>query len=123
MLFALHFLFAQGDGGAQQQGSPLFTFLPMILLMVFAYFLLLRPANRQRKEQQAMLGALKKNDKVITSGGLIGIVSGIKDDEVTLKVDDSSNVRLRVTKGSIVRVVREEEAAKDQKDGVAKSAS
>jgi preprotein translocase subunit YajC len=123
MLFALHLLFAQGDGAAQQPGSSLFTFLPMILLMVFAYFLLLRPANRQRKEQQAMLASLKKNDKVITSGGLIGIVSGIKDDEVTLKVDDSSNVRLRVTKGSVVRVVREEEAAKEQKDGVAKSAS
>ena len=62
---------------------------------------------------------MKKNDKVITSGGLIGIVAAIKDkeDEVTLKVDESSNVRLRVTKSSIVRIIQPEEAGKEQKEG------
>jgi preprotein translocase subunit YajC len=66
-----------------------------------------------------MLDALKKNDKVITSGGIIGIVAAIKDkeDEVTLKVDESSNVRLRVLKSSIIRIVGPEETAKETVPG------
>jgi preprotein translocase subunit YajC len=110
MLFAIHALLAQAEG--QPQGSTLLTFLPLIAIVFVGYFLLMRPMRRQEKERQALLAALKKNDKVITSGGLIGIVANIKDDEVTLKVDESSNVRLRVTKGSVVRVVREEEPPK-----------
>jgi preprotein translocase subunit YajC len=110
MLFAIHFLLAQAEG--QPQGSSLLQFLPLVAIVIVGYFLLMRPMRRQEKERQALLAALKKNDKVITSGGIIGIVANIKDDEVTLKVDESSNVRLRVTKGSIARVVQEEVAAK-----------
>ena len=92
----------------------LITLLPIMLLF---YLLILRPGKRQEQERQAMLSAIKKNDKVVTSGGLIGTVAAIKDneDEVTLRVDDSSNVRLRVTKSSIVRVLSSAaaEAAKE----------
>jgi preprotein translocase subunit YajC len=119
MLFAFQLLFAQADQAQPAFGQQLITFMPIILAFAFLYFLIMRPARRQQKEQQAMLAALKKNDKVITSGGLIGIVANLKDDEVTLKVDESSNVRLRVTRGSITRVVREEESAKEQKEGAA----
>jgi len=89
--------------------------LPMAAIAVVFYFLMIRPARRQEQERQNMLSNLKKNDRVVTSGGLIGIIASIKDkeDEVTLKVDESSNVRLRVTKGSIVRVVASEESAKE----------
>jgi preprotein translocase subunit YajC len=117
MLFALHFLVGQGDAPAGQQSSALITFLPFILIAVVFYLLLMRPMRKQQKEQQAMLGALKKNDKVITSGGMIGKVAEIKDDEVALKVDESSNVRIRVTKSSIARVLRDSEPAKEQKEG------
>ena len=118
MSFALHVLLAQADA-APQPGGSLFTIMPLVLVVILGYFLLMRPMRKQQKEQQTMLSALKKNDKVITSGGLIGIVANVKDDEVTLKVDESSNVRLRVTKNSIVRVIREEESAKEQKESVA----
>jgi preprotein translocase subunit YajC len=117
MLFALHILFAD-EGGAQPQGGQWLTLAPFLLLPLI-YLLFMRPMRKQQKEQQAMLAALKKNDKVITSGGLIGIVANVKDDEVTLKVDESSNVRLRVTKSSIARVVREPEAGKEEKEGAA----
>src|SRR5262249_39724252 len=118
MLLALQVLFAQADGG-QQPANPLITFMPIIAIVILGYFFLMRPMRKQQKEQQAMLAALKKNDKVVTSGGLIGVVAAIKDDEITLKVDESSNVRLRVTRSSIVRVMRDPESAKDQAEGAA----
>jgi preprotein translocase subunit YajC len=119
MLFALQILLAQADQG-QPQGGGAFQLIFMVVGFLFlGYFLIWLPGKKQRKEQQAMLGALKKNDKIITAGGLIGVIANVKDDEVTLKVDESSNVRLRVTKSSIVRVVRDEESTKEQKEGAA----
>ena len=56
---------------------------------------------------------MKKNDEVLTASGIIGIIAMVKDDEVVLKVDESSNVRLRVLKSSIVRVLNPKEPAKD----------
>src|SRR5206468_5367303 len=91
-LFAL--LLAEG----QAEGPPGWTsWMPLVLIGVMFYFLLLLPMQRQKKQLQASLAALKKNDKVVTSGGIIGVVWSIKEkeDEVTLKIDESSNVRLR----------------------------
>ena len=118
MLSTLLLLVGQaGDAPAQQPGglSPIFL---MLIIGVLGYFLLMRPMRRQEQQRQTLLSALKKNDKVVTSGGIIGIVASIKEkeDEVTLKVDESSNVRLRVTRSSIVRVVGGEESAKVQKE-------
>ena len=107
-----------GDAPAQQPGSSLGMFVPLLFIVVLGYFLMIRPMRRQEQQRQALLGALKKNDRVVTSGGMIGIVAAIKEkeDEVTLKVDESSNVRLRVTKSSIVRILGGEESAKEQKE-------
>jgi preprotein translocase subunit YajC len=119
MFFALHLLGQAGtDANPSAPGSSLLTFLPLIAIVVLGYFLLVRPMRRQEHERKALLATLKKNDKVITSGGLIGIVASIKEkeDEVTLKVDESSNVRLRVTRSSIVRILSGDEPAKDQKE-------
>src|SRR5436309_2540518 len=116
MLLASLLLFAQQttDTAKPTSDAPGWTsFMPLVLLLVAAYFFLLMPARRQEKQRQAQIAALKKNDKVITSGGIIGIVANIKEkeDEVTLKVDESSNVRLRVTRSSITRVISGDEAA------------
>src|SRR5207249_5683426 len=104
---------------AAPQGNLLFSLLPLLLILALGWFLMVRPMKRQEHERQALLAALKKNDKVVTSGGLIGIIASIKekDDEVTLKVDESSNVRLRVTRSSIVRILGGDESAKEQKEG------
>jgi preprotein translocase subunit YajC len=105
-------LLAQADQG---QGNILFTLFPFLIIGLLGWFLMIRPMKRQEHERQALLSALKKNDKVVTSGGIIGIVASIKEkeDEVTLKVDESSNVRLKVTKGSIVRILGGDEASKE----------
>lgn len=96
--------------------SSMLMFLP---IMVLFYLMLIRPAQRQEKERQALIAAVKRNDKVVTSGGIIGVVANVKDkeDEVTLKIDENSNVRLRVTRSSIVRVISAEDSAKDSKEG------
>jgi preprotein translocase subunit YajC len=125
MLFALVSLFAKvpaegapapgGAGGGIAQF--LLTIGPILLLF---YFLMIRPARRQEGERTSMIKALKKNDKVVTAGGLIGVVADVKEneDEISLKVDQNANVRVRVTKASIVRVVPTTgDAGKDQKDG------
>lgn len=81
-----------------------------VLIFVLLYFMILRP---QRKEQQSrgdMLTNLKKNDRVITVGGIYGVVTNVRHDgdEVTIKVDESTNAKLRLTLSSISRVVSAE---------------
>jgi preprotein translocase subunit YajC len=107
-------LFAQ-----QQPEQPSFwvSMMPIFLLVLVGYFLLFRPMQKQEKQRQAMIAALKKNDKVLTTGGILGTVANIKDDEVTLKVDDSSNVKIRVVRSAIQRILSSEEASREQKDG------
>jgi preprotein translocase subunit YajC len=120
MLFALLSLLAEEPAKPPQQtpqtpGEALFSFLPLIVLMVLGYFLLIRsPMKRQEAERNALLASLKKNDKVLTSGGIYGTVVAVSDreDEIVVKVDD--NVRLRMTKGSIARKIE------DPKEGAAK---
>jgi len=123
MLLALQLLAEAGkDGAANQPGLGSSFLIPMALVFVFMYFFLIRaPMKKQEKERQAMYASLKKNQKVVTSGGIIGIVASVseKEDEVTLKVDESSNVRLRVLKSSIARILNGDEN-KDQKEGSTK---
>jgi preprotein translocase subunit YajC len=95
--------------------NPLLNLLPIVVIGVFIYFLAIRPMKRQERERKSLLDALKKNDRVVTSGGIIGVIANIrdKDDEVVLKVDENSNVRLRMTRSSIVRVLSDKDAAQD----------
>ena len=88
--------------------------LLMVGLFAAFYFIILMPMKRrEKKEREGLFTKLKKNDEVLTSSGLIGIVAMIKDDEVVLKVDESSNVRLRVLKSTIAQIRNPKEAAKD----------
>jgi preprotein translocase subunit YajC len=100
------------DNPAGQQGSFLFI-LPVILLLF--YLLILRPQKRMEQERQAMAGNLKKNDEVLTSAGIYGTVVDVSetDDKITVKVAD--NVRVKMTKASVVRNLTNEEAAKQAK--------
>ena len=92
---------------------------PLILVGMFAllYVIVLRPAQRSRdRERQQLLTGLKKNDKVLTTAGIYGTVVSVsdKEDEVVVKVDD--NTRLRMLKGSIMRNLSNEEAQKAEKE-------
>jgi len=82
----------------------LWQLFPFVIIFALFWFIMIRPQRRQEKERRAMLDALKENDHVLTSGGLFGIVARIKDNEVYLKVDEKSDVRLRVARSAIVSV-------------------
>jgi preprotein translocase subunit YajC len=82
----------------------------ILMLIALFYFLVMRPQSREQARRKAMLAAIKKNDRVVTAGGIYGIVTNIRPeaDEVTVKVDEATNTKLRMTLGSVSRVVGEE---------------
>ena len=89
-------------------GSSLLTIAPLLFIFAIFYFLLIMPQQRRQKKWQAMLGELKTGDKVTTSGGLRGTIMSLKDDAVTLRVPPD-NLKLEVSRGSIVTVATAEE--------------
>ena len=85
--------------------NPWMQMLPFILIFVVMYLFLFRGPKKKQAEHKKMLSSLQKNDRVRTIGGILGTVIDIKDDEVTLKVDESNNTKIRVTAGSIAAVL------------------
>jgi preprotein translocase subunit YajC len=110
MLYGL-LLFAEGEAakGQPEGPGPLGFLMPMLLIGLVFYFLLIRPQTRERDRMQKLISELKKNDKVLNQGGIIGIVDSIKEkeDEVILKGG------IHITKSSIVRIMKADEAAKE----------
>ncbi|HEX2229224.1 MAG TPA: preprotein translocase subunit YajC [Candidatus Binatia bacterium] len=96
---------APGIGGPGQ----LLSFLPLVLIFVVFYFLLIRPQQKKAKQHQEMLGKLKKNDEVMTSGGIYGKVVTLADNVVTLEV--APNVRIRVNRPQISAVITGEKSS------------
>ena len=94
-----------GFGGAGQ----MLNFLPLVLVFAVFYFLLIRPQQKKAKEHQQMLGRLKRNDEVMTSGGIYGRVMALTDEVVTLEV--APNVRLRVHRPQISAVLTGEKGS------------
>jgi len=93
---------AQAAGGAA--GPPtLVSFLPLALVFVVFYFLLIRPQQQKAKEHRGMLANLKKNDEIITNGGLYGRVMAMADDVVTVEI--APNVKVRISRPQIATVV------------------
>lgn len=84
--------------GADAQGG-FAQLVPLILIMVIFWFLLIRPQQKRVKEHRNMIEAIKKGDKVVTSGGIIGTVTDIKDNVV--KVEIADNVRVQVKRDTI----------------------
>ncbi len=92
-----------GDSGGQPEGpaAMLTSFLPLILIFVIFYFLLIRPQSKKAKEHKEVLENLKKGDKVMTSGGLYGLIDDIDADTVTLKVGIKDDVKIKINRGYI----------------------
>jgi preprotein translocase subunit YajC len=106
-------VWADGAPAGQPGGGSLdwtFSMLPLVAIGFLFYFLLIRPQRQQETKRQAMLSTIKKNDRVLTAGGIYGVVTNVhrEADEVTLKVDEATNTKLRVTLSSIARVLGDE---------------
>ena len=92
--------YAMGTGGAGGSGAGGFAgFIPLILMFVIFYFLLIRPQQKRSKEHRQMIANLKKGDRIITSGGIHGRITGM--DETTLTVEIADKVRVKVARGNV----------------------
>ena len=120
--------YAQGTGitGIFDNQSALIQFLPLVLIFVVFYFLLIRPQQRKTKDHKAMLDALRRGDRVVTGGGIIGTVARVENpEEVT--VDIADGVRVRVLRSTISNVLAKpdpaaaREAAKQREEARAKA--
>ncbi len=93
---------------AADPGSGIMNTIIMFgLMFLILYFMIIRPQQKRQKEQQKMLGSLKKGDKIVTSGGIHGVISGI--DDKTLLVEIADKVKIKVDRGSVSGVTREAE--------------
>ncbi len=100
-------LLAQAAPAAPDQPPALFQFLPLIIIAVLFYFLLIRPQQKKQKEHQKLVESVKTGDKVVTSAGIHGIVSNVKEATILLKVAD--NVKIEMDKAAVATVVKASE--------------
>jgi len=98
---------AQSAGGNGTGSGGLLSLVPFVLIFVIFYFLLIRPQQKKQKDQKALLDALKKGDKVVTTSGIWGTITNLGKDTVTLQIAD--NTRIKMQRENVVRVRGEEE--------------
>jgi len=94
---------AAAAGGA---GAIVMQLAPLLLIFVVFYFLLIRPQQKRAKEHRQMLGALKRNDRIITAGGILGTVTKVKEGSEEVEVEIAPNIRVMVVRSTISTLVR-----------------
>ena len=104
--------FPSGGGGSQGGLGMVASFLPLILIFVVFYLLIFRPQRQKQKEQQAMIDALKKGDRVVTVGGIRGTITGIKEKEGTILLKIArvakEDVEVEIGRSSVSQVLGKE---------------
>jgi len=100
-------ILAQAGGGGNQ------ILFGLILMLVVFYGIVLSGNRKEKKKRRDMLAAIGRNDRVMTIGGIIGSVVSVSDHEVTLKVDESANVKITVIRSAIQRVLTDDEKPSD----------
>ncbi len=93
---------AQGGGSA----NPIASLLPFVLMFLILYLLILRPQMKKQKAQQRMIDELEKGDQIVSSGGIHGVIQGIKDDIIVVKV--AENVKMELSRNAVSRVKNKE---------------
>ena len=92
-------------------GQGIAQFIPLILIFVIFYFFLIRPQRKRVKEHKAMVESLKRGDEIITSGGIIGTIEKVmEDDRIEVNIDE--NVKVQIIKSTITSLLRKEEIKK-----------
>ena len=117
-LFSVIWLFAEAAAEAPAAadkapaaGSLLQMLTPMIAIFFLFYLLILRPQQRKQADQKTLLESVKKNDRIVTIGGIYGVVTNVQrdSDRVTIKIDESTNTKIDITFGAIARVIVEDQ--------------
>lgn len=106
--------YAQAAGGAAGGANIIMSILPFLLIFVIMYFLIIRPQRTQMKKREEMLKAVRRNDTVVTGGGIVGKVTKVLDDN-ELEVEIAQNTKIKVLRSMLaeVRVKGEPVAAND----------
>ncbi len=100
---------AASDGTTPKApANPWMSFVLMGLIFVMMYFMLFRAPKKKQQEHKKMVESLKKNDRVRTIGGILGVVLDVRDDEIVLKVDEANNTKIRVIPSAIAMVIAED---------------
>jgi len=94
---------ASGEGGSGGAGMHFMTM--MIIIFAIMYFLIIRPQKKKEQERQRMLDEVKKNDRVVTIGGMHGQVMSVRGDEVIIRIDQSKDVRVKFNKSAVSRII------------------
>ncbi len=103
--------YAQAAGGAPA-GFDFISLMPLVLIFVVFYFLLIRPQQKKMKTHRDMIGAVKRGDKVLTGGGIIGTVVKVEEGEDVLLVEIAKDIRVRVARGTVSDVLNKPQAAR-----------
>ena len=106
---------------ASTSGSLFATLVPFLLIIVIFYFFLIRPQNKKQKETEKMLSALKKGDKIVTIGGIHGVISSVKEQTVIVKVDDSCKIEFNRSAIATVELTEAEKAKIAEAEAAKKS--
>ena len=103
---------------AQAGGNPLQSLIPIAAVGLFMYFIVIRPQYKAQKEKrqqhEALMASLKKNDRIVTIGGIIGTVAEVSGDRVTIKIDD--NTRMKVLRSAVQEMLTDKSDTTDKQD-------
>lgn len=102
---------APPPGGRNQQ-SPLFFPVMLVFMFAFFYFILFRPQQQREKQRRKLMADIKSGDRVVFSGGIIGIVTNVKEKTFTIKIAD--NVKIEVSRGAVTQVLEKGELPADE---------
>jgi len=101
---------AGGEGAAPQ--SSAFMFIWLGLMVALFYFMLIRPQKRREKERRSLLDAVKTGDKVLFSGGILGVVANVKEKTLLVKIAD--NVKVEIVRGAVSQVINKDDVPETQ---------
>ena len=103
---------AYAQAGGAPAGFDFISLMPLVLIFVVFYFLLIRPQQKKMKAHREMIAAVKRGDKVLTAGGIIGTVVKVEDSDDVLLVEIAKDIRVRVARSTISDVLNKPQAAK-----------
>ena len=103
---------AYAQAGGSAAGFDLISLMPLVLIFVVFYFLLIRPQQKKMKAHREMIGEVKRGDRVLTAGGIIGSVVKVEEGEDILMVEIAKDIRVRVARGTISEVLTKPQGGK-----------
>lgn len=98
--------------------SGLTSLVPMLLIFIVFYFFLIRPQEKRRREKEGLVSSVKKGEEVITTGGILGVVAKINDNDGIIELEIAENIRIKILKSSIADITsrnKKEDSDKSKK--------